>query len=226
MAVVHAVRKRILEILKEQGSATVAELAGALGMAPVSVRHHLDILQGDNLIRVERVRRKGGVGRPQQIYALTEDANALFPNDFANLAANLVQALKRVLPPEEVERTFESIAHNMAEEMPDYERTDISIEERLERITDYLNQRGYLARWERVDDDEQGDQNPLYFIHKHNCPYAGVSDEHPELCMMDQALIDDLVGGHCERTQSMVGNQLCCTYRIAALKPAEIVLAF
>lgn len=222
----HAVRKRILEILKEQGNATVAELARELGMAPVSVRHHLDILQGDNLICIDRVRRKGSVGRPQQVYALTDEANALFPNDFANLAANLVQELKRILPPEEVERAFESIARNMAEEMPGHGQTGLSLEERLEQITDYLNQRGYLARWERADDDAQGEQTPVYLIHKHNCPYAGVSDEHPELCMMDQALIDELVGGHCERTQSMVGNQLCCTYRVAVVEPAEIVLAF
>jgi predicted ArsR family transcriptional regulator len=223
---VHAVRKRILEILKEQGNATVAELARELGMAPVSVRHHLDILQGDNLICIDRVRRKGSVGRPQQVYALTDEANALFPNDFANLAANLVQELKRILPPEEVERAFESIARNMAEEMPGHGQTGLSLEERLEQITHYLNQRGYLARWERADDDAQGEQTPVYLIHKHNCPYAGVSDEHPELCMMDQALIDELVGGHCERTQSMVGNQLCCTYRVAVVEPAEIVLAF
>ncbi|MFZ4661483.1 MAG: helix-turn-helix domain-containing protein, partial [Caldilineaceae bacterium] len=63
----HAVRKSILEILKEQRSgATVAELAERLEMAPVSVRHHLDILQGDNLICIERLERKGSVGRPQQ----------------------------------------------------------------------------------------------------------------------------------------------------------------
>ena len=71
----HAVRKHILEILKERNGATVAELADCLEMAPVSVRHHLDILQGDNLICVERLERKGNVGRPQQVYALTADAS-------------------------------------------------------------------------------------------------------------------------------------------------------
>ena len=53
----HSVRQSILEILKESGTATVADLAERLEMAPVSVRHHLDILQGDNLIRVGRVER-------------------------------------------------------------------------------------------------------------------------------------------------------------------------
>ncbi len=100
----HAVRKRILEILKETNGATVAELAAQLDMAPVSVRHHLDILQGDNLICVDRVARKGSVGRPQQIYALTAEASSYFPNNFAALAGHLVRQIKELVPPEQGDR--------------------------------------------------------------------------------------------------------------------------
>ena len=113
----HAVRKHILEILKETGGATVAELAERLDMAPVSVRHHLDILQGDNLIRVGRVERTGSVGRPQQIYQLTDDAAELFPKNFALLAAGMVRQLKQLLPPEQVDAVFHALADEMAEEV-------------------------------------------------------------------------------------------------------------
>jgi len=34
------------------------------------------------------------------------------------------------------------------------------------------------------------------------------------------------VGSHCERTQSMVGPQRCCTYRVEAVEPAEVALTF
>lgn len=218
----HAVRKRILNILKEEGGATVAELAKVIEMAPVSVRHHLDILQGDNLIRVDHLKRKGNVGRPQQVYALTSEANALFPNDFASLTANLVRQLKQVLPPAEVEQAFAAIAHQMAQEapLPDLEQADF--ETRLDRVTDYLNEHGYLARWERVEGDAVNGNAPAYLLHKHNCPYAGVSDEHPELCTMDQKLVDELVGGECERIQSMTGEERCCTYRVPAVQSGAI----
>lgn len=207
----HAVRKHILKILKEEGGATVAELAQEIEMAPVSIRHHLDILQGDNLICVDRLKRKGGVGRPQQIYALTSEANTLFPNDFASLTANLVRQLKQVLPPSEVEHAFTAIAHTMAQEAPFTGPGQDDFEAHLDRVIGYLNDHGYLARWERVEDGGE----PSYLLHKHNCPYAGVSSEHPELCQMDQQLVDELVGGQCERTQSMAGEERCCTYRIA-----------
>jgi predicted ArsR family transcriptional regulator len=48
---VQPIRRRIAEILKEQGTATVAELADQLGIAQVSVRHHLDILIGEDLVQ-------------------------------------------------------------------------------------------------------------------------------------------------------------------------------
>ena len=110
----HAVRRQIVEILKEASGATVAELAEKLEMAPVSVRHHLDILQGENLISVGRVERKGNVGRPQQVYSLTAQAIALFPNNFASLAAGLVRQLKQVLPAEQVTVAFTAMAADLA----------------------------------------------------------------------------------------------------------------
>jgi predicted ArsR family transcriptional regulator len=207
---VHAVRKHILELLKEREGATVADLAEALEMAPVSVRHHLDILQGDNLICVERLERKGHVGRPQQVYALTADANEHFPDNFAALASGLVRQLKRVLPQEQVEAAFCSLAKDFADKL-EPQLDGLDTECRLERVTGFLNERGYLARWERNEDDPAGG----YLLHKCNCPYAGVSDVHHELCLMDQVLVNELVGQPCRRTQTMAEDGRCCTYRIA-----------
>ncbi len=213
--IVHAVRKHILEILKETGGATVAELADRLEMAPVSVRHHLDILQGDNLIRIGRIERTGSVGRPQQIYQLTEDAAEFFPKNFAILAAGMVRQIKQVLPAEQVDAMFHSMADEMASEADMAGLEALPLDERLDRVTAFLNERGYLARWEPCDDD-----GAHFLLYKHNCPYAGVSGEHRELCLMDQMLIDRLVGVNCSRTTSVANNDRCCTYEIGNGKPA------
>jgi predicted ArsR family transcriptional regulator len=208
-----------LELLKERNGATVAELAESLNMAPVSVRHHLDILQGDNLISVERLERKGNVGRPQQVYALTTEANDHFPDNFAALAAGLVRQLKKVLPPEQVEAAFKALAQDFAGKLqPTLD--NLPLEERLERVTHFLNERGYLARWEVDEVAEDGG----FLLHKCNCPYAGVSDEHNELCLMDQALINELMGESCQRIQSMAKDARCCTYRVAGPVSLEFPL--
>ena len=129
--------------------------------------------------------------------------------------------MKQVLPPSEVERAFDAIAHNMAQEAPLTDLKQGDFEARLDRVIGYLNEHGYLARWERIETGQGADAESTYLLHKHNCPYAGVSNEHPELCMMDARLVDELVGGQCERTQSMAGEERCCTYRVSDVRTAE-----
>ena len=207
----HAVRQQILEILKEGSGATVSELAEGLGMATVSVRHHLDILQGDNMICVDRLERKGNVGRPQKIYGLTNQAVEHFPDNFASLAESLVRQIKMVLPPEQVQCAFRTIANEMAGQLSRTKLESASMEERLDIITEFLTQHGYLARWERAEGEDDG-----YLLHKYNCPYAGVSADHQELCMMDQALVDELIGQPSHRSQSMITSGHRCTYQIGS----------
>ncbi len=205
----HAVRKHILEILKERNGATVAELAETLEMAPVSVRHHLDILQGDALIRVDRLERSGSVGRPQQIYALTDEAAELFPNNFAAFAGNLVRQVKNILPQSQVDALFVSMARDLAAEFEEPREQSLPLHERVQHVAAFLNERGYLASWEQEGDDEG-----VFLLHKHNCPYAGVSNEHGELCLMDQTLVDTLFSEHCERVAHIGSDDHCCTYRV------------
>ena len=205
----HAVRRHILEILKERNGATVAELAETLEMAPVSVRHHLDILQGDALIRVDRLERSGSVGRPQQIYALTDEADELFPNNFAAFAGDLVRQVKNILPPSQVDALFVAMARDLAAEFGAPDLQALPLSERVQRVAEFLNQRGYLASWEQESDDAGA-----FLLHKHNCPYAGVSSEHHELCLMDQTLVDTLFSDHCERVAHMGSDDHCCTYRV------------
>ena len=70
----------------------------------------------------------------------------------------------------------------------------------------FLTARGYLASWEPSDDGG-------YLLHKHNCPYAAISGQHDELCLMDQVLIDTLLEQPCHRIESMA-NDYRCTYQV------------
>ncbi len=178
------VRQRILQILQERGQATVADLAEALNMAPVSVRHHLDILQGDGLIRVDGVRRRRGAGRPQHVYALTPEAVLVFPKNYDEVLHYLLEALEQDLSPQEMDALVCRIAQRMASQ---FRAVPESEEERLERAVAFLNERGYMARWERGEDGVV-----LLLV---NCPYAGLIAEHGQLCRLDAVLLQHLLGG-------------------------------
>ncbi len=201
------IRHRIIEILKENGTATVAELATELGMAQVSVRHHLDILIGEDLVTASGVRRRNGAGRPSQIYALAPGASKLFPQAHEALAGEMLREIKGMLSPEEIKNMFRRLAERAAREAP-VGRADQPLEERLDQVAGFLSEKGYTARWE-VHDGQ-------YELTTCNCPYAGVAERHPEVCEMDHALVQFLIptmtSVRCEGSHTT--NSTRCTYVI------------
>ena len=80
-------RQHILEVLRTQGDCTVGEIVDALckdrqiEITAVTVRHHLSVLREDGLIDTPQMRHRDAPGRPCHVYALTQKAAALFPNN-------------------------------------------------------------------------------------------------------------------------------------------------
>ena len=191
--------------MKEQGDVTVADLAEKLEMAPVSVRHHLEVLQGENLICSPRVRRHGTVGRPVQIYALTEAANAYFPRNHESLAVRMLNEVKGLLPEDQVYAMLRRMAEREVQQAP---APSATLHERVEQAVDFLNQRGYLARYEQLDN--------AFLLYTLNCPYSGVAEPHRELCAMDLHMIQSLLGQTPVPVSRMADGECRCAYRVEA----------
>lgn len=86
-----AARDKILVTLKREGPSFVHELASILGVTPNAVRHQLNVLLADDLVRQSPVRRS--VGRPAHLFQLTEKGERLFPDDYAGLALDLLEGI-------------------------------------------------------------------------------------------------------------------------------------
>lgn len=212
-------RRLLLEILRERGEATVEELVEGLqlriqhNITAVTVRHHLDILRGDNLVTAPAVRRSGAPGRPQYVYALTEKALEQFPNNYQNLIEKLLQQLKERIPSQQVNVIFEGVADQMiAEARIHTDLSHIPMEARLDQVITYLNSHGYEASWEPCPEG--------YHLHTHNCPYHRISLEHGELCNMDMRLIAGLVGVVPRCLGRISQEDASCTY----LVPYQVAL--
>ncbi len=187
-------RRYILEILRERGEATVDEMVSELktriqhNITAVTVRHHLDILRSDNLVTAPTVRRSGAPGRPQYVYALTDKALEVFPNNYQNLMTTLLTQMKSTLPEGQVNVIFEGVADQMVvnAHLSHLSSDHMSMDEKLTHVVNYLNENGYNADWESSPEG--------YILHNRNCPYHKVSDDHSELCNMDFRLIAGLIG--------------------------------
>ncbi len=201
-----ATRQRILEIMREKGAATVDDLSRQLGLTPVTVRHHLDILRRDGLVAICEVRHRHAPGRPQYVYALTEAAAAYFPDNYSNLVSAVLNRIRDGLPPTAINAFFAEVGHELAQTAPPLIPGE-TVEERLDRITAFLSSQGYVARWER----NQGG----YVLHTYNCPYRHVAEAHQGLCVMDMRLVTELLGDlPVERLSRVVEGAPSCSYLI------------
>jgi predicted ArsR family transcriptional regulator len=63
-------RDRVLQTLLRKHRCTINELAEVVEINPISVRHHIAKLQAEGLVLSEEERH--GVGRPRQVFFLTE----------------------------------------------------------------------------------------------------------------------------------------------------------
>src|SRR5690606_12433809 len=182
-------RRQILEILRNRSEATVDDIVLDLeamrgSITSVTVRHHLAKLQEDSLVAEAQMRHRSSPGRPQHIYALTEQGNAQFPNNYPDLATNLLKQIKATLPPQQVNVIIEGVADNMAID------ADISdcktLRERLDKVVTYLNNHGYEAEWSLHDEG--------FILTTTNCPYHQVAQDDQMLCQMDMRLISQMLG--------------------------------
>src|SRR5512141_1037436 len=101
-------KDKILQTLLRKPKITINELAEAVGINPISVRHHLTNLQMEGLVAADEERH--GVGRPRLVYSLTEDGMEKFPTRYLRLTTRILQQLKDTMPKPMVAELFNQIA--------------------------------------------------------------------------------------------------------------------
>ena len=194
-------RERVLQTLLTNQRCTINEIADAVEINPISVRHHITKLQADGMVDSEEERH--GVGRPRRVYFLTENGREHFPTRYLRLTLRLLEQLKETVPQPMVDQLFSQMAKDLASSYT-AELTGLRPEERLDLVKKMLNNEGFSVDWEK-----QGD----YFqIRESNCPYYHVGQNYPEICTVDQTMISTVLSVPAEKIQCMLPGDAHCTY--------------
>ncbi len=201
-------RDRILQNLLNHPNATINDLAEAVGINAISVRHHLTSLQAENLVTAEEERH--GVGRPRLVYMLTEKGLERFPTRYLSLTNRLLDQMKESLPPAAIHKLFTAMAEEIAADYSQQVKS-YSVEEKLDFIKTLLAQEGFLVEWERQGND--------YHINEISCPYYHVGQAHPEVCTVDQTLISQVLSIPVQKINCVLHGDTHCTYVIPAMAP-------
>ena len=196
-------RQKVLQTLLKNHRCTIVELAEAVEINPISVRHHIAKLQAEGLVASEDERH--GVGRPRQVFFLTESGLEEFPTRYLRLTVRLLEQLKENLPPKMVDQLFSQMAADLVEEYAHTaKQQDLSIEQRLELVNDLLKDEGFDLEWEKKEDQ--------YYIREISCPYLHVGQNHPEVCLIDQTLISTVLDLPTEKIKCILDGDNQCTY--------------
>lgn len=213
-------RNEILTLLKRNGGHSVAELAGELKLAPITVRQHVTRLERDGLLVADH--RAGSSGRPHYVYKLTAKAHAAaFPRRSDRLIELLVREvgaldgreLEGLSAQEKTRLVLERAARRLADEYAPL-LGDWQLPERVAFVTEVMHAEGGLAEWEKTAAG--------YEIRDFNCLFRRLlSPDAGEACQWHQyflshTLFADVRAAPCSDT---VGQ--CC--RFVVIEPLAAV---
>lgn len=204
-------RDRILQTLLNNPQSTITDLAEAVEINAISVRHHLTNLQLDGFVKADEVRH--GVGRPHLVYSLTDNGLEKFPTRYLQLTNLLLTELKQRMPEAEIQSIFSKMAKDLASEHSE-KLSNLSLEEKLEFVKKTLSEQGFSIEWEKTEED-------VYTIREISCPFIHVGQAHPEVCMMDQTLISSILSIPTEKIECVLDGDNQCAYKIRQNMKAE-----
>jgi predicted ArsR family transcriptional regulator len=169
-------RLRILDYLRKQQTASVRELSRALAMTGANIRHHLAVLEANDLIEVIDQRNEGR-GRPANVYRVSHQ---VLGSGLDELVGAMIDVWLGDVRDETREAALRSVAERLAGgSLPDPATV---IPRRLALAIDRLNGLHYQACW------EAGATGPRIILG--HCPYAEIIARYPELCRMDAHLLE------------------------------------
>jgi predicted ArsR family transcriptional regulator len=166
-------RQKVLAHLKKTRAASAREIARALKMSAPNVRHHLGILTSDGRLEVASVNQRGGRGRPEKMYSLSQSA---LGDNLSVLADALLDGKVNVGTVGERIARSQGLVGIANQPMP----------KGLSLLVEKLNEMHYQSRW------EAGAEGPRVIFGR--CPFSKIIENHAELCIMDSAMLEISLG--------------------------------
>ncbi|MBP1989318.1 helix-turn-helix transcriptional regulator [Paenibacillus eucommiae] len=196
-------RKVILSMLKTQGQLSVANMSEQLGVTKMAVRRHLNTMEQEGLLNTRLVHQP--MGRPANLYFLTDRADSLFPKNYELLTLDLLGELLEEEGQQRIEFLFKRRESKLTAKYQSRMQAD-SLKERVSELVNIQNENGYMVDWVQ---QEEG-----FIVSEHNCPIAQVAVQFEQACQCELSLFQNLLDAEVERTECLAKGGTKCVYVI------------
>ena len=206
------VKQKILNLLKERGEATTAEIASNFEVSYEAIRQQLKQLEAAQLVERHGRPNPSGVGRPLRYYTLSAAGDHLFPKQYDELAVELLDAIGDELGPVALRRVLTAITDRQVTHWA-AQLEGKSLSERLEALKDFY-----------VKDDPYTEVRKgaagLQLVER-NCPFLSTALQRPALCSVTVSTLERLLGRRVSREKRFQHGDGCCVFHVHVDEPLE-----
>lgn len=186
-------KDKILDLLKKEVSLTVNDLTDRLNITHMAVRKHLNILEKDGLIQSNEIKQP--MGRPLQIYSLTEKGERLFPKNYEGISVEFLHDIKDLHGDESIHYLFKKREQRLTKEYST-RIAQKSTHEKMNELVKIQNEKGYMANISQIDEN-------TYELVEYNCPILAVAKEFKTACSCETQMFKNIL-----ETDQV--NRICC----------------
>ncbi len=202
-------REQVLDLLRQHGELTIAELSQKLDIAAPAVRRHLDILASESLVDYRSVKQV--TGRPYFAYRLTDSARERTANGYPRLVERLLREASALDDGDGAGRhLLETLLERMSDHIAAEHRSQITGSTLIERVASLVK----AMADEGILDDFEIREDGVHLINT-SCPHRRAALTSAGLCRSEQRAISSLLGTPVEQISRIVDGQPRCEYIIS-----------
>jgi predicted ArsR family transcriptional regulator len=193
-----------METLRSMNRATVHQLCGQLNVTATAIRQRLNRLVVTGL--VSRITEKSVRGRPSHSYCVTEVGQRSLGDNYSELARILWQQIVAIDDRAIRERLFGQIRDALADRYGRGVSLRGSLNTRVDQLRGLLHDEGFS-----VESDSSGS---LPILRENNCPYLDLAKNDSQICELEQAVFEQVLGTEVRLTQRCVDGHNCCEFHV------------
>jgi predicted ArsR family transcriptional regulator len=203
-------RRRIIQLIKNNGSSSMSELASFLDISGEGVRQHLLLLEKEGW--VTRYSENNGIGRPVLQYQLTTAGEHLFEKNYDHLTIEVLDTLTHSVGEEALKNVLSAMIEQRIRQW-EPKLKGLSTKERLNVLKDFYKKDDSFMEIENKDH--------AYSLIERNCQLNNVALQRPILCSISVSVLTHLLGCSVKRVKRLQNGDGCCVFQVLSDKPVS-----
>lgn len=202
-------RRALLDRLKRAGPQDAEGLGAHLGVTAMAVRQHLYALEAEGIVAAREAPRP--LGRPVKLWALSDNAEAFFPDGHAELTLGLLSAMGEAFGPSGLDRLLAVRTQAQGRAYAVRVHRHKTLKRRLEALAEIRSEEGYMA-------EVRKDGRDTYLFVENHCPVCAAARVCQGLCRGELELFRAVLGPQVtvERIDHILAGARRCSYRVSS----------